>query len=57
VPGVNRAEEFRLENNGLIPLDDIALPRGRYIQIQVKLTTTRDSVTPVVRSLSVTWNP
>jgi len=57
VPGVTRAEEFRLENNGLIPLDDIALPRGRYIQIQVKLTTTRDSVTPVVRSLSVTWSP
>jgi hypothetical protein len=57
VPGVTRAEEFRLENNGLIPLDDIALPRGRYIQIQVKLTTTRDSVTPVVRSLAVTWSP
>ncbi len=57
VPGVTGAEAYRPEANGIIRLDDISLPRGRFIQIEVMLTTTSDTVTPIVRSVSATWTP
>lgn len=48
---------YRLETNGQVRLDDIGLPAARFIQVEVKLTTTSSTVTPVVQSVSATWAP
>lgn len=46
-----------VDASGVIRLDDVGLPRGRVILIEVRLTTASDTVTPVVQSLSATWAP
>jgi hypothetical protein len=56
VPGVP-GEGYREEASGVVRLDDITLPRARFIRIEVKLTTSSDTITPVVRSVSATWTP
>lgn len=38
-------------------LTGAGVPSRRYLEIQVKLTTTSDQVTPVVTSLSADWSP
>lgn len=48
---------YRLETNGQVLLNDIGLPAARFIQVEVKLTTTSSTVTPVVQSVSATWAP
>jgi streptogramin lyase len=52
------ADAYRpVDASGVIRLDDINLPPGRVIQVELKLTTASDTVTPVVQSLSATWAP
>jgi hypothetical protein len=46
-----------VDATGVIRLDDVGLPRGRFILVEVRLTTASDTVTPVVQSLSATWAP
>ncbi len=56
--GLLPAGQYRLETTGQIRLDDIAgLPAARFIEVEVKLTTTSDTVTPVVQSVSASWAP
>ncbi len=52
------ADAYRpVDASGVIRLDDVNLPPGRVIQVELKLTTASDTVTPVVQSLSATWAP
>lgn len=57
LPPLVAPDGYREEAGGVIPLDDFALPRGRYLLIELRLTTAADTVTPVVKSLTAIWGP